>query len=129
MTPETLLAAVGADHVVVLKIDIEGLELELLPSLCRSVLDRIDQLTVEFHDSIGIGSIKQVRHTIAYIASFGFVVMRGSFFDYSDVLFLHRLRLNMPWNWRWLATAEGIRNGISRRLARALPNKVAGAAR
>jgi FkbM family methyltransferase len=116
VTLETLLATMGTEQVDLLKVDIEGLEVELLTSLQRPILDRINQLTVEFHESIGIGTVKQVLETIDYLRSFGFAVVRGSFFDYSDVLFLHPERLKMQRNWRWFALAEKLRNGISRRL-------------
>ncbi|MGA7129191.1 MAG: FkbM family methyltransferase [Chthoniobacterales bacterium] len=116
VTLETVLALIGVEHLDVLKMDIEGLELELLTSLGQPILDRINQLTVEFHESMGMGTVKQVLETIDYLESFGFAAVRGSFFDYSDVLFLHPGRLKMPSNWRWLARAEKIRNGISRRL-------------
>ena len=99
-----------------LKVDIEGLELELLASLDAHVLDHINQLTVEFHESIGISTAQQVLEAVSYLKGHGFGIVRGSFFDYSDALFLHAERLEMPANWRWLARAEKFRNGISRRL-------------
>ena len=116
VTLETLLASMGLEQVDVLKIDIEGLELQLLNSLDARVLDRINQLTVEFHDAIGMGTVKQIVETIDHLRNYGFGAVRGSFFDYSDVLFLHTERLKMPRNWHWFATAEKIRNGISRRI-------------
>ena len=116
VTLEELLTTIAIKQVDVLKVDIEGLELELLASLDAHVLDRINQLTVEFHESIGMGTVKQVLETIDHLKNYGFGVVRGSFFDYSDVLFLHAERLKLPSNWRWLARTEKIRNGISRRL-------------
>lgn len=116
VTMETLLAMIGKHQVDVLKVDIEGLETELLRSLDARVLDRVNQLTVEFHESIGMGTVKQVMETIDHIKTFGFGVLRGSFFDYSDVLFLHAERLNLRWHWGWMAAVEKIRNGIYRKL-------------
>lgn len=116
VTLETLLKTIPIEQVDVLKVDIEGLELDLLASLDARVLDRINQLTVEFHESIGMGTTKQVLDAIAHLKGYGFGILRGSFFDYSDVLFLHEERLKMPSNWRWMARAEKIRNGIYRRL-------------
>jgi FkbM family methyltransferase len=116
VTMDALLATIGAKQVDVLKVDIEGLELELLTSLDRAILDRINQLTVEFHESLGVGSPQQVVAVIEHLKSFGFRAIRGSFFDYSDVLFLHLERLHLPWNWRWSATAQRLKNGIARRL-------------
>ena len=115
MTLEGLLATFSIQQLDVLKVDIEGIELEVLTSL-SPVLDRINQLTVEFHESIGMGNVKQVLETIDYLERFGFGVIRGSFFDYSDVLFLHPERLKLSRNWRWSAIAQSLRNGISRRI-------------
>ena len=116
VTMDTLLAKFGSKQVDVLKVDIEGFELELLTSLDHRTLDRINQLTVEFHESLGIGSTKEVLAIIQRLRDFGFGVVRGSFFDYSDVLFVHPGRLHLPWNWRWSANAQKLKNGISRRL-------------
>ena len=116
VTMEGLLARIGAKQIDVLKVDIEGLELELLTSLEPRTLDRINQLSVEFHESLGIGSPKQVVAVIERLRDFGFGAVRGSFFDYSDVLFLHPGRLRLPWNWRWSANAQRLKNGLSRRL-------------
>jgi FkbM family methyltransferase len=116
VTLDTLLAEIGAKQIDVLKIDIEGLELELLTSLDQRTLDRVNQLSVEFHESLGVGSTKQVVAIIERLRDFGFSAVRGSFFDYSDVLFLHPGRLQLPWNWRWSANAQKLKNGISRRL-------------
>jgi hypothetical protein len=84
------------------KVDIEGLELELLTSLQASILSCVDQLTVEFHEPVGLGTAKQVQRTIDYLRGYGFEAVRGSFFDYSDVLFLHEERLHLPSHWRWV---------------------------
>jgi FkbM family methyltransferase len=116
MTLEALLASTGTQHVDLVKVDMEGMELEVLPSLQPEALERIDQLTVEFHESVGMGTVKQVVKTIDYLKSFGFVVVRGSFFDYSDVLFFKPKRLGMAWSWRWAAAAQRIHNGVFRRL-------------
>jgi len=118
VTLESLLTTIAIKQVDVLKVDIEGLEIELLASLDAHILDRVNQLTVEFHESMGMGTTKQVLEVLSYLKGYGFGIVRGSFFDYSDVLFLHAERLELPPNWRWLATAEKFRNGISRRLGR-----------
>jgi FkbM family methyltransferase len=116
VTLDTLLAGIGARQIDVLKIDIEGLELELLTSLDHRTLDRVNQLTVEFHESLGVGSVREVVAIIARLRNLGFGAVRGSFFDYSDVLFLNLERLQLAWNWRWSANAQRLKNGISRRL-------------
>jgi FkbM family methyltransferase len=116
VTMDGLLAKIDGKQIDVLKVDIEGLELQLLNSLDHGILDRINQLSVEFHESLGIGSSKEVVAIMQRLEDFGFGAVRGSFFDYSDVLFVHPERLHLSWNWRWSATAQKLKNGISRRL-------------
>ena len=116
VTLEALLETIGSKQIDVLKMDIEGQELELLASLGDAALDHINQLSVEFHESIGIGTTKDVLRTINHLKHFGFEAIKGSFFDYCDVLFLHPVRLRLPSCWRWLASTERVRNGIARRL-------------
>jgi FkbM family methyltransferase len=116
LTLEDVLKTIGVERVDVLKIDIEGLEIDLLKSFDDQVLEHINQIAVEFHEWMGISSVKQVFAAMDHLKSHGFGVVHGSFFDYSDVLFLHEKRLTLPRHWRWLAGAEKIRNGVSRRL-------------
>jgi len=47
---ETLFASTGAARVNLLKLDIEGAELDLLLDSPAELLQRCDQITVEFHD-------------------------------------------------------------------------------
>ena len=56
------------------KIDIEGAEIELINSLDFDIARRIKQMTVEFHDSTPNPNIQkdEVLRTIAYMLSLGF---------------------------------------------------------
>lgn len=47
---QTFLEVQGIRHVDLLKLDIEGMEMEVLETLPLEVLQRIDQITVEFHN-------------------------------------------------------------------------------
>jgi FkbM family methyltransferase len=116
LTLEDVLKTTGLERADVLKVDIEGMEVDLLNNLDARTLDRLNQIAVEFHEWMGIGTAKQIFATIDHLEGYGFGMVRGSFFDYSDVLFLHKERLELPRNWRWLARVESFRNGISRRL-------------
>lgn len=118
ITLPELLKTLHLTRVNLLKIDIEGSEVEVLLSVPFETLDNVEQLTVEFHESIGMGTAAGTMRVVRHLRDAGFGIIRGSFFDYSDVLFvnLNRLKLNRLWPLR--ATWAVLRNGLARRLIR-----------
>lgn len=60
------------DYIDILKIDIEGSEYELLESLEKDVFDKIEQITVEFHDFIDPNLKTSTEKLLSKIESFGF---------------------------------------------------------
>lgn len=52
ITLETLMEKNNIDYIDILKIDIEGSEYEILPSISDECYSKIKQITVEFHDFI-----------------------------------------------------------------------------
>jgi FkbM family methyltransferase len=109
------LDRIDAAHIDLLKVDIEGAELDLLTDTKPSVLARIDQIAVEFHESIGLGTVQDIRNIIRRLERLGFRAFRGSFTDFSDVLFVHPGRLGLGPAWEWQAYIWRIRNGLERR--------------
>lgn len=68
-----LLADAGVDGPVeVLKLDIEGAELEVIDSLSDGLISRIGQITIEFHDFLGYHTTDEVERRVARIARLGF---------------------------------------------------------
>jgi FkbM family methyltransferase len=114
------LDRIDAAHIDLLKVDIEGAELDLLADTKPSVLARVDQIAVEFHESIGIGTVQDVRNRIRRLEGFGFRALKGSFTDFSDVLFLHPGRLGLGPGWEWHAQLWRLRDGLERRSHRFL---------
>jgi hypothetical protein len=57
---ETLMAQNQVDHIDLLKVDIEGAEVDLFATTCDQTLKRIQQITIEFHDFCGLISVKDV---------------------------------------------------------------------
>ena len=55
-----------------LKVDIEGAEWELLESLDESMLNRIDQISVEFHDFIDPTKKNRTQEVVERLKSFGY---------------------------------------------------------
>ena len=68
-----LLAEAGVDgSIEVLKLDIEGAELEVIDSLPDDLLLRIGQITIEFHDFLGYHTTAEVESRISRIVRLGF---------------------------------------------------------
>jgi FkbM family methyltransferase len=53
-----LLLELGVAEIEVLKLDIEGAELEVIDSLSDDFFHNVGQLTIEFHDFLGYSSKK-----------------------------------------------------------------------
>jgi FkbM family methyltransferase len=60
------------DKINLLKVDIEGAELPMIRSLSDNTLEKIDQITIEFHDFTGAMSKKDVTRTVRRLESAGF---------------------------------------------------------
>lgn len=116
-----------------LKMDIEGAEIEVLESCPAEVLKRISQLTVEFHcaEVFGFGGREAVTAVIRRLKSLGFTAYVFDP-DFTDVLFVQHaplgtsfwkrallhLRLSRP---RWLSSLwclvpSGIRGFVRLRM-------------
>lgn len=102
------------------KVDVEGAELEMLHTITDRTLQRIDQLTVEFHDFLDPGQAGEVRRVKQRLASAGFAEMAFST-DNKDVLFVntahvpftaaHRAAIALFYKY-----PRGIRRNIQRRI-------------
>lgn len=126
-TLEALAERVG--QIDLLKMDVEGAEVEILGSAPDPLLEAIPQLTVEFHDfkpSAGV-SAAMVRRVLARMRSLGFVVFVNTIWTFGDVLFVNRrfLPLSRVDGWRvsvcgrWLPGFQRIaRRGVTRRARR-----------
>jgi FkbM family methyltransferase len=67
-----LFDLVGARPLDLLKMDIEGAEVDLLNTCPASILQQIRQITVEFHDHNGITPAAEVSATLARLHKVGF---------------------------------------------------------
>lgn len=82
------LARHHVTRVDLLKVDIEGAELEMFAHLPESVLAQIRQITVEFHDFMYPETASEVQKTISALRAAGFHCVRFSK-DNIDLLFLN----------------------------------------
>lgn len=85
-------------HVDLLKLDIEGMEMEVLETLPREVLARIDQITVEFHHPFihPRGSDRQRMNALVHrLKRAGFTLIMPLRPIYFDILFVQTAALSM----------------------------------
>jgi len=75
------------------KMDIEGAEIDALFATPDDVLNRVCQFTIEFHELPGWTPVGSIRALRARMARLGFVSIRISYRHLSDVLFLNRQRI------------------------------------
>jgi FkbM family methyltransferase len=85
-----LFERVGARPLDLLKIDIEGAEIELLNTCPPSILQQIRQMSVEFHDHCGITPASEVDSTLAWLHSLGFFSVRMSRNGHHDTWMINR---------------------------------------
>jgi FkbM family methyltransferase len=87
-TLSTIAAALGSTSIDVLKMDIEGAEYDLIPSIIHCPVP-IKQLLIEFHHRAGIGSLKDTVSCVRQLRSAGFQLFHVSETS-SEFSFLHK---------------------------------------
>jgi FkbM family methyltransferase len=111
------LSLTGVFEVDLLKVDIEGAEVDVLDSLDDETLRGIRQITVEFHDFIYPSTARRVDSIRQRLRAAGFHDICFSL-DNSDVLFINRNLRVSKLNLILLRTVVKYARGISRRLGR-----------
>jgi FkbM family methyltransferase len=94
---KTLNDVIEENHLAqinLLKVDIEGAELPMIRSLSDETLDKIDQITMEFHDFTGAISKKDVTDMVKRLESAGFWSIKFSVSN-KDWLFYRPDRLEI----------------------------------
>ncbi len=87
---------IGVEKIDLLKLDIEGAEFDLIASTPESVLRRVNQITVEFHDfQARFAGQRLFESARARLKALGFICCVMSFRTNGDVLFLNRERLRL----------------------------------
>ncbi len=92
-TLKRLQEHLGIERVDLLKLDVEGAELEVLETASPETLGAIAQITVEFHDFLGGPEVaSRVRAIRRRLEGFGFytLVLSAPWGHHADVLFLGR---------------------------------------
>jgi FkbM family methyltransferase len=115
-----LLEQMRVEYVDLLKVDIEGAEIEMFDAMPDSVAPAFGQLTVEFHDFCGV-PVAAIERVSKRLGKLGYAAIKFSRHTYGNVWFVNTRRLNV--SQFDLAHAKYIyRNvaGAARILARAL---------
>lgn len=95
---EDVMSRSGVERVDLLKLDIEGSEIEVLRDVPTSVLGAIAQISVEFHSFLGAAGEKQaIREVSLRLRAAGFLRLSASApaEHETDVLFVHPQRCRL----------------------------------
>jgi len=91
VTLQTLMRRQAVSRIDVLKLDIEGVEFDLLESAPAELLDSAGQITVEFHDFLPEFKGRRLYERAKQrLQSLGFFACRMTFRAHGDVLLLNR---------------------------------------
>lgn len=71
-----LLNELGLEVVDLLKVDIEGAEIEMFMTASDETLRRCGQITVEFHNLCGLGTVEDVYRVVSRVEQCGFEAVR-----------------------------------------------------
>ncbi len=118
---ETIIRENDITELALVKLDIEGTELEVLASLTDDVLGRIAQFTIEFHDFAGYLSTRQVETALAQLERRGWLKVKFSRQYYGDTLIVNRrlVHLSQLDAW-WLRHVTRNTRGVGRWVRRRL---------
>jgi FkbM family methyltransferase len=91
MTLPELIQELDWSAVDLLKVDIEGAEIEMLAACPDQLLsERIRQISIEFHDFCGITPAAAVRRCLGRLHSLGFASIRMSRIGHQDTWLINR---------------------------------------
>ena len=96
---DSFCAEHGIRHVDLLKLDIEGAELDVLESACPEFLASVDQITCEFRDFLDAAHVPRIEAVIRRMKRLGFVVIRMSYWTYGDMIMVNQRSISLgPWD-------------------------------
>lgn len=114
MTLEDIFSTIPGREIGLVKMDIEGAEIDVLKSTPLEVLRRASQYTVEFHDFMEPSLKPGVAEVIRHMENGGFTTIRFST-DNTNVLFVRTDRLaHGVLSWAWLAGPVKYLSGLGR---------------
>lgn len=94
ITLEKFIKDQGIEGADLIKMDIEGAEIEVFETISDNVLEKINQITVEFHDFLWPEMHEDVESIKRKMKSKGFYVISFSIRNNGDVLFIRKDKIN-----------------------------------
>lgn len=88
-----LLEQMDVEYVDLLKVDIEGAEIEMFDEMPDSIAPAFGQLTVEFHDFRGV-PVSAIERVSKKLGRLGYAGIKFSRHTYGNVWFVNTARLN-----------------------------------
>ena len=88
---DTFITELEVPRIDVLKMDIEGIEIDVLRSCSDQVLRSVGQITVEFHDHIGVVSKTDIEAQIQRFQALGFLHFSRYLGCHYDTLFVNQV--------------------------------------
>lgn len=79
----------GINKIDLIKLDIEGAEIDVLQKASDEFLLKTDQITVEFHDFLMGDQLILIKKVVKKMRNLGFYYAKISFFDHSNVIFIN----------------------------------------
>lgn len=101
-----------------LKMDIEGSELDVFECARDAFLMRIKQITCEFHDFLDSSQLPRINGVLRRLRGLGFLVLKMSYWTFGDVVMLNRHSLPLTPLTAPLMQAHRICAGMRRRIGR-----------
>jgi FkbM family methyltransferase len=84
----------GVTRVNLLKVDIEGAELDMFESTPDETWSKFDQITIEFHDFVDAAQIPRIKSAIKRLDRNGFLHVKMSFHTFGDIVFINKNRIS-----------------------------------
>lgn len=121
VTLETALALEPEGRIDLVKMDIEGEEVDVLLQAPAALFSRVAQMTVEFHDFLDPSRARAIRSVIERMRGLGFHAVCFSFRTYGDMLFVNRNLVPLSgWDRAWLLLRFKYIRGLARVATRLL---------
>jgi FkbM family methyltransferase len=120
---EPFLKSLGVSKIDVLKMDIEGAEIEVLESCSDEFLRSVGQVTIEFHDFLGLTSPDEIHRVVNRMKSLGFVCIKIWKHAWGDALFINqawhpRSIPKILWSKYWTRNLWGAKRVLARKFVR-----------
>lgn len=121
ITLSEALALEPEKRIDLIKMDIEGEEVEVLLNAPSELFTRVVQMTVEFHDFLDPSSISEIKKVIARLQKLNFHAVRFSWNSFGDMLFVNQDLVPLKlWQRMWLRLRYKYARGGGRLLKRIL---------